>query len=131
MRNHSPEYVAYLKSKAWQFVRTRTILNAGGMCQRCFVRPDDPVFGRPLEVHHKTYETLGHEREQDVQALCHPCHEEADKERADETTLRSYRALQDARFDGWCRKVFGDDERAWPDDADERFERWLEMKERL
>jgi hypothetical protein len=64
-----PAYVAYLKSPVWAARRTEALQQAGGHCQRC---------GAPArEVHHLTYERVGAERPEDLQALCAPCHRTA------------------------------------------------------
>lgn len=79
----------YLKSPHWAGVRGRALLKAEGhcgACGRCCVRgycrlcerdtsdDEDPEAMR-LEVHHKTYERLGHELDRDVVAVCESCHE--------------------------------------------------------
>jgi hypothetical protein len=98
------EYDPYMHSAAWARRRRIALDNAGGMCQRCFVRPDDPDFGRPLEVHHLTYKNLGHEQAEDLIVLCTNCHEVADSERQIITMLRSARSSQ-AR-DAYLRQAF-------------------------
>ena len=35
----------------------------------------------PLDVHHHTYDRIGHERRQDLTTLCRKCHKVADKSR--------------------------------------------------
>ena len=66
-RRHSDLYTTHLSSAAWQITRKRTIRRAGFRCARCKARG-------PLDVHHLTYERLGHERPEDVIALCRSCH---------------------------------------------------------
>jgi hypothetical protein len=61
-----PAYVAYLRSPEWATRRAEALARAGGRCERC---------GAPArEVHHRTYERVGAERPEDLQALCAPCH---------------------------------------------------------
>jgi len=64
----------YLRSAHWRARRARAIARAGGSCERC---------GKPgrLEVHHVTYERLGRERDRDLRALCHRCHQIAERRR--------------------------------------------------
>lgn len=64
---HSAEYTSYLQSDAWRVRRARTLMLAGGACQRC---------GRnqATDAHHKHYRTLGRERDGDLEALCARCH---------------------------------------------------------
>ncbi|HVG96165.1 MAG TPA: hypothetical protein VNK05_04665 [Chloroflexota bacterium] len=63
----SGEYLTYLQADAWRARRARTLLLAGGACQRCGRRATD--------AHHKTYERLGNERDGDREALCGGCHD--------------------------------------------------------
>jgi hypothetical protein len=86
-----------------------------------------------LSVHHKTYDHLGDEPLCDLEALCAPCHEKADVERRAEKEAAIHRrwneALDEARFEGWARKVYGDDFFDSADyddlrDARERFDEW-------
>lgn len=60
-------YVAYLLSDHWGRVRAKAIKRAGGRCSICNAKG-------PLQVHHRTYERLGEERDNDVIALCRKCH---------------------------------------------------------
>ena len=60
-------YRRYLRSDAWAGRRERALRRAGGRCGRCGA-------GVPTEVHHLTYERLGDERDDDLLALCAPCH---------------------------------------------------------
>jgi 5-methylcytosine-specific restriction endonuclease McrA len=60
-------YQAYLQSPAWKLARRLLIERAQHRCQRCHARG-------PLNVHHLTYERLGHEEPGDLQVLCRPCH---------------------------------------------------------
>lgn len=65
----SPEYVSYLQTDAWRERRARTLMLAGGSCQRCGARASD--------AHHRHYRTLGRERDADLEALCPGCHRRA------------------------------------------------------
>lgn len=74
-----------------------------------------------FELHHKTYERLGRERDDDLEVLCKPCHERADEQRC-------AKALYDARLNGWATKVYGDDWE-WNEDKSEveqDFDDWLQ-----
>jgi hypothetical protein len=64
----------YLRSPHWRARRARAIALAAGRCERC---------GKPgrLEVHHLTYKRLGRERDRDLRALCHRCHQIAEQRR--------------------------------------------------
>lgn len=123
MKPHSKQYEEYLRSSAWQEKRLAVLANNQGRCERCQT-------ALATEVHHRTYERLGHELLCDLEALCDSCHEKADRERAAETVHRQERALADARFNGWASKVYGEDweDRKDPEQVEEAFERWLERR---
>jgi len=60
----------YLRSKHWRRLRVQVMLRAGYRCERkgCIAYGDD------LDVHHKTYERIGHELLTDLVYLCRPDH---------------------------------------------------------
>lgn len=60
-------YQRYLESADWQRLRQLVFERAGGKCEGCRERP-------PAEVHHLTYERVGHEMLFDLVAVCRPCH---------------------------------------------------------
>ena len=62
------EYTQHIKSDAWKALRARVIVRNGGQCCRCGSRAR-------LEVHHKSYARFGSERLEDLETLCHRCHE--------------------------------------------------------
>jgi len=61
-------YADYLRSPQWQARREWAIAAAGGRCQLCNA-------AGALDVHHRTYERLGHELPTDLVAICPACHE--------------------------------------------------------
>ena len=63
----SAEYLDYMRSSAWRERRQRALKQA---CYRCQICGE----GGKLEVHHSTYENLGHERDEDLIVLCWLCH---------------------------------------------------------
>lgn len=63
----SGEYRSYMASPAWAERRARTLMLAGGTCQRCGA-------ARATEAHHLTYDRLTRERDSDLLALCSRCH---------------------------------------------------------
>ena len=103
----------------WDDITPRIRRRAGGYCERCCKR------SRSLDVHHLTYERFWHERDDDLQALCRPCHVVADRQRRRANRSR-YRG--DSGEESWCSQVFGEDPGDWPDDAAERFASWVERK---
>lgn len=62
-------YKQYLLSPEWRTKRCDAIVRAGRLCQEC-KRGDDS-----LDVHHRNYERLGHERIGDLCVLCRRCHD--------------------------------------------------------
>jgi hypothetical protein len=68
-------YGRYLRSEAWAGRRAQVLERARGRCERCGE-------GAPVEVHHLTYARLGHERLEDLAALCADCHRGAHPPRA-------------------------------------------------
>jgi hypothetical protein len=68
------DYQKALHSAYWRALRKR-LFPQDSACSHCSQRG-------PLELHHKTYDRLGHELDDDVEFLCPPCHVEADLARA-------------------------------------------------
>lgn len=62
-------YETYLQSPSWRITRNRALRLSDWHCSKCDSR-------RNLQVHHKTYERLGHEWDQDLIVLCRSCHED-------------------------------------------------------
>lgn len=60
-------YREYLQTEWWKRIKKAAIRRANFACQRCHKRA-------PLDVHHKTYDRLGTEHDQDLEALCRDCH---------------------------------------------------------
>jgi 5-methylcytosine-specific restriction endonuclease McrA len=61
------QYREYLKSAHWHEVRAEALRRAEYRCQVCNA---DKV----LNVHHRTYERIGNERQADLVVLCVKCH---------------------------------------------------------
>ena len=111
----SNSYEAHLRSPLWQQLRKQVLDAAGHCCERC----REAI---AYEVHHVTYERLGHERLSDLEALCPNCHQLADRERVVATSRRVW----NARLNGWASKVYGDDwESLDVDRIQDEFEDWL------
>ena len=60
-------YDAYLDSPAWAHRRQLVLRRAGGICEGCGTEP-------AREVHHLTYQRVGHEMLFDLVAVCADCH---------------------------------------------------------
>ncbi len=120
------EYEMYIASDEWKRRRRRAIELAGYCCERCGATAWD----KKLEVHHLTYERMGHEKDSDLMALCPECHAVADRERERNARYKSQQALWLKRLDGWATKKYGED---WGIRYDEdavarEFELWLERR---
>ncbi len=63
----SASYAEYMESEEWQRRRDRYILTHDYACHRCRAH-------ERLQLHHRTYERLGAERDDDLCWLCEVCH---------------------------------------------------------
>ena len=61
-------YSEYLKTEGWKVRRAKALARAEHRCQVC-------NSDKRLEIHHRTYERLGHERDADLVVLCRSCHQ--------------------------------------------------------
>ena len=61
-------YSAYLHSSHWKRTRGQALQRAGYKCQACSSK--DQI----LDVHHNSYDRLGHEDPSDLIVLCRSCH---------------------------------------------------------
>ena len=61
-------YRLYLQSKHWKETKALALEAATGHCEKCG-QPNDR-----LNVHHKHYKSLGHEKPGDLLVLCPKCH---------------------------------------------------------
>lgn len=62
-------YAEYLRSAHWQRLRVLYRHKHEWRCAGCNTTEE------PLDLHHKTYERLGHEQLSDLAPLCRRCHE--------------------------------------------------------
>lgn len=67
-------YREYLRTPEWRVTRAQALERAGNCCSLDVTHADD------LEVHHRTYERVGHELAADLVVLCHDCHDLHHKE---------------------------------------------------
>lgn len=77
-------YPEHLQTFHWQYVRRRALERAGHRCQFCNST-------ERLNVHHRTYENRGDEKDWDVIVLCYTCHDtfHEHRELADKKPRRS------------------------------------------
>ena len=72
----SKQYNSYLRSDHWKEHRLECIARSGknkyreDRCQICYQPPENGIFN----VHHLTYERLGHEHKKDTKPFCQNCH---------------------------------------------------------
>lgn len=120
------QYAEYMRSPAWRQLRQQALKVAGHRCQKCGVSKWSAI----LEVHHLTYERFKQENLSDLIVLCENCHKDADAERRQQVEGRNTRAFEDARLEGWARKVYGDEWRdsTDPDMVSEQYAEWRERK---
>lgn len=79
-------YLAYLNSAEWKSKRNAALRRFGFRCERCNAKRD-------LQVHHKTYERMGYERDADLEVLCVDCHEGATIAATEQSDNRIYLRL--------------------------------------
>ncbi len=96
------------------------MLQYGG-CERCCLITDK------LELHHKHYDTLGDESDEDVEILCEFCHKKADRQRASHMRKRLY----NKRMNAWASKRYGEMWELWKDEdeVEQQFDEWIERRE--
>lgn len=113
------EYNAYILSEQWRRIRINVLARADGKCEAC------EIHRAYLEVHHLHYKTFKNESLTDLVACCPECHKLLDAKRESETFHR----IEDARFHGWCNKVYGEDGDYFDEEeAHERYCAWLENR---
>jgi 5-methylcytosine-specific restriction endonuclease McrA len=122
-------YNKVIASSYWEKLRQRFLEKHDFKCCRCGWQKTYLDKSRNIELHHKTYERLGKERDEDLELVCSVCHVKADRERAEQGRRRAEDALYSSQFDGWASKVYGDDYESTVDEfAHERFCDWQERK---
>jgi hypothetical protein len=82
-------YEAYLQTPEWRRTRNQALSRAGWQCEwpRCATRDN-------LKVHHRNYEHLGAERDEDVRVLC-SAHQLGQHERANRFERLHWRVIRD------------------------------------
>lgn len=76
MHIHSQNYDEYMHSKRWARRKRLLYSKRGYVCEMC------GASGVQLDVHHKNYDRLGRELDDDLMIVCHEyCHSKADRER--------------------------------------------------
>ena len=70
-------YKEYLKTEHWKIKRRRIAKQRNFTCEICGAKREDE---KMFNVHHSTYERLGHELNADLHFLCATCHDTIHKE---------------------------------------------------
>ena len=64
------KYADYLRTSHWRTKRTHIFEIHNGICQQC----KSILSLSGYEVHHLTYDNVGHELDKDLMLVCTPCH---------------------------------------------------------
>jgi 5-methylcytosine-specific restriction endonuclease McrA len=112
-------YDQYMTSSAWKWIRQKALEAAAHRCSDC----ESP---RSLEVHHRHYESLGHEELDDLRVLCLPCHQKADKRRelAKASETQYWNGLET-----FVRKKYGRESTIYLEEFADEFDEWLESRD--
>ena len=100
-------YDQYLKTGVWRSFRAGWIDRHGDRCARCRRKGEN--------LHHRTYDRVGHEHDDDVVLLCRQCHE----------TFHGRHGMDVGRTDQFCseRVRFGHRIHGWRDELEDWGER--------
>lgn len=104
MAHQHRNYLDYLESPEWFAVRRAAMRRAQFRCER--QKPGELRHEGPLDVHHKHYDSLGHETLDDVEVLCRRCHH--DEHIPCNRRKRMLEAYGQQRLPGFAR--WGDDD---------------------
>lgn len=116
-----PNYAAYIKSTRWRNICELMKRRANFVCDHC------KKSAAVLEVHHKTYERLGRERMSDLEVLCKPCHDGADRKRIEKREEQGAQRAYEIAIDTYVAKKYGDYAIGHPG-MEEEFEEWVNRK---
>ena len=122
----SDEYKKYIRSAKWRNISNVMKKYVNFTCQGC-----NQIFpAEQLEVHHLTYERLGHENPSDLRVLCREnCHPIADNVRAQKTQIRRETRQYNSAQDTYLSKKYGDNYQSFADGGMyEEFEHWSAKK---
>lgn len=124
LKTWKQEYDEYIRSKEWKIKCQKALERAGNKCEKC----GRDKYSVKLVVHHLTYDHFKNEPPEDLLVVCAKnCHFIEDKHREKRTEKRNYERLQEARFQGWVRKVYGEGYVCNDEDAlYQEFLDWLE-----
>ena len=112
------EYERYLASLHWKAVRLRKLADIP-FCEYCGCRVR-------LEVHHSSYEHLGHERlDEDLIVLCRDCHQEEH----DELPTKYEKGLATFAYNKYHRDLDDLDDLE-QDYVEEKFRAWIGIYDR-
>lgn len=118
-----PNYDEYMKSTQWRNISNAMKKHANYTCAHCKKRLTI------LDVHHKTYERFRRERMSDLEVLCKPCHDIADRKRVEKREEKGRQIAYDRARDTYMTKKYGENYSMTDHlGRDEEFEEWLDRK---
>lgn len=79
-------YLSYLNSSEWKTRRNHKLRSVNYRCEKCSSKRD-------LEVHHLSYEHVGHESDNELQVLCSTCHRNDHLHEVEDSSHRIYLKL--------------------------------------
>lgn len=98
MSGQRVDYHRYMASREWAVKREEVKKRNWGRCERCKSAPIQ-------DVHHLTYERLGHENDDDLQGVCRPCHEYLSAKRdTDPAQIAIIRLMEDVGITAACHE---------------------------
>lgn len=92
----------YYASREWAVLREKVRERSGGFCEVCWLRDME-------QTHHLTYERMGCEELEDLQAICDPCHRYVSGKESDRPDAVDIKAAELYRFDLWFNEFEGCD----------------------
>lgn len=118
-----PNYDEYMKSTQWRNISNAMKKHANYTCAHC--KKSSII----LEVHHKTYDRFGRERMSDLEVLCKPCHDIADRKRVEKREEKGRQIAYDRARDTYMTKKYGENHDMTDHPGrDEEFEEWMDRK---
>lgn len=110
------QYLRVIRSERWRLIKQRVVRERGNKCEGC------GESGCRLDLHHDTYERLGHELLSDLRLLCRDCHRAEDIFRAERGRQRSEDAYSSAYYwgcvNGYMSRRYGEDWESMYDSCD-------------
>ena len=94
MSKRKQEYHKYLQSDEWKQKRLKIIIKRNYTCERC----KTTFQNKELQVHHKTYDRVYNELDEDFELVCRPCHEKIHHKKHKVKKVTLYLGVEIPRF---------------------------------